>query len=91
MGSVSYCFILVLEDTFCDPSGIINERSADMKTSLTIATIALVFSVILSLVPTVATAEYSGKTAGRCGVVPCQNQQQVQRTSWPTPSYRGIR
>jgi hypothetical protein len=41
MGSVSNGFILVLEDTFCDPSGTVNERSADMKTSLTIATIAL--------------------------------------------------
>ena len=62
-----------------------------MKTSLTIATIALVFSAILSLAPTVATAEYSGKTPGRCGIVPCPTQQEVQRTSWPTPSYRGLR
>ena len=62
-----------------------------MKTSLTIATIALVFSAILSLAPTVATAEYSGKTPGRCGVVPCPTQQEVQRTSWTTPSYRGLR
>ena len=64
-----------------------------MKTSLTIATIALVFSAILSLAPTVATADYSGKTPGRCGVVPCASQQQAQRTSWPTPStsYRGVR
>ena len=64
-----------------------------MKTSLTIATIALVFSAILSLAPTVATADFSGKTPGRCGVVPCASQQQVQRTSWPTPStsYRGVR
>ena len=64
-----------------------------MKTSLTIATIALVFSAIFSLAPTVATADYSGKTPGRCGVVPCPTQQQVQRTSWPTPStsYRGLR
>ena len=42
-----------------------------MKTSLGIATIALVFSAILSLAPTVATADYSGKTPGRCGVVAC--------------------
>ena len=42
-----------------------------MKTSLTIATIALAFSAILSLAPTVATADYSGKTPGRCGVAPC--------------------
>jgi hypothetical protein len=42
-----------------------------MKTSLAIATIALVFSAILSLAPTVATADYSHKTPGRCGVVPC--------------------
>ena len=62
-----------------------------MKTLLTIATIALVFSAISSLAPTVATADYSGKTPGRCGVVPCLTQQQVQRTSWPTPSYRGLR
>ena len=64
-----------------------------MKTSLTIATIALVFSAILSLAPTVATADFSGKTPGRCGVVSCASQQQAQRTSWPTPStsYRGVR
>ena len=62
-----------------------------MKMSLAIATIALVFSAILSLAPTVATADYSGKTPGRCGVVPCANQQVVQPTSWPTPSYRGLR
>jgi hypothetical protein len=64
-----------------------------MKTSLTIATIALAFSAILSLAPTVATADYSGKTPGRCGVAPCPDQQQAQRTSWPTPStsYRGVR
>jgi len=64
-----------------------------MKTSLTIATIALVLSAILSLAPTVATADFSGKTPGRCGVVPCASQQQAQRTSWPTPStsYRGVR
>jgi len=64
-----------------------------MKTSLTIATIALVFSAILSLAPTVATADYAGKSPGRCGIAPCPNQQQAQRTSWPTPStsYRGVR
>jgi hypothetical protein len=50
-----------------------------MKTSLTIATIALAFSAILSLAPTVATADYSGKTPGRCGVAPCPDQQQAQR------------
>ena len=62
-----------------------------MKTSLTIATVALVFSAIFSLAPTVATADYSGKTPGRCGVVDCPNQQTMQRTSWPTASYRGLR
>jgi hypothetical protein len=64
-----------------------------MKTSLRIATIAVVFSAILSLAPTVATADYSGKTPGRCGVVPCTDQQQVQQTSSPIPStsYRGVR
>ena len=62
-----------------------------MKPSLAIATIALVFSAILSLAPTIATADYSDKTPGRCGVVDCANQQEVQRTSWPTPSYRGLR
>ena len=62
-----------------------------MKTSLAIATAALMFSAILSLTPTVATADYSGKAPGRCGVVPCPTQQEVQRTSWPTPSYRGLR
>jgi len=62
-----------------------------MKTLQTIATIALVFSAISSLAPTVAIADYSGKTPGRCGVVPCPTQQQVQRTSWPTPTYRGLR
>jgi hypothetical protein len=62
-----------------------------MKTLLTTTTIALVFSAISSLAPTVATADYSGKTPGRCGVVLCPTQQQVQRTSRPTPSYRGLR
>ena len=64
-----------------------------MKTSLTIATIALVFSAILSLAPRSRPPTYSGKTPGRCGVVPCPSQQQAQRTSWPTPStsYRGVR
>ena len=41
------------------------------------------FSAILSLAPTVATADYAGKTPGRCGVVPCASQQQAQRTSPP--------
>jgi hypothetical protein len=52
-----------------------------MKTSLAIATAALMFSAILSLTSGVAAAEYgsySGKTPGRCGVVPCPNQQQAQ-------------
>jgi len=64
-----------------------------MKTSLAIATTALIFSVILSLAPTVATADYSGKTPGRCGVAPCTGQQQVQETSSPirSTSYRGVR
>ena len=62
-----------------------------MKPSRAIATIALVISAILSFTSTVATAEYLGKTPGRCGVVPCLTQQEVQRTSWPTPSYRGLR
>jgi hypothetical protein len=62
-----------------------------MKTSLAVATIALVFSAISSLAPTVATADYSGKTPGRCGVVPCAGQQQVQQRSLPILSYRGVR
>jgi hypothetical protein len=62
-----------------------------MKPSLAITTIALMFSAILSLAPTVATADYSGKTPGRCGVVPCTGQQQVQQKSLPMPSYRGLR
>jgi hypothetical protein len=64
-----------------------------MKTSLVIVTMALVFSGILSLAPTVATADYSGKTPGKCGVVPCPSQQQVKQTSSPIPStsYRGVR
>ena len=44
-----------------------------MKTLLTIATIALVFSAISSLAPPVATADYSGRTPGRCEVVPMPN------------------
>jgi hypothetical protein len=64
-----------------------------MKTSLVIVTMAWVFSGILSLAPTVATADYSGKTPGKCGVVPCPSQQQVKQTSSPIPStsYRGVR
>ena len=64
-----------------------------MKTLLAIATMALIFSAILSLAPTVATADYSAKTPGRCGVVPCPSQQQVQQASSPisSTSYRGLR
>jgi hypothetical protein len=62
-----------------------------MKTSLAIATTALVFSAILNLTPGVATADYAGKTPGSCGVIPCPTQQQLQRTSWPNPLYRGLR
>ena len=64
-----------------------------MTTSLANATIALVFSAILGLAPAVATADYSGKTPGRCGVVPCTGQQQVQQKPSPIPSmsYRGLR
>ena len=62
-----------------------------MNPSLAIATIALVFSAIVSLTPTVAAADYSGKTPGRCGVVPCNGQQQSQRTYLQMPSYRGLR
>jgi len=62
-----------------------------MKPSLAITTIALMFSAIVSLTPTVATADYSGKTPGRCGVVPCNGQQQLQQTYWQMPSYRGLR
>jgi len=98
-GTVSYRYILGLEGTACHASGMVvrchrrSERNVAMKTSLGIATIAVVFSAILSLAPTVATADYSGKTPGRCGVVPCTDQQQVQQTSSPIPStsYRGVR
>jgi hypothetical protein len=62
-----------------------------MKPSLAIATTALVLSAIFSLAPNVAEADYSGKTPGSCGVVACQNQQEVQRTSWPNALYRGLR
>ena len=54
-----------------------------MKTSLAIATVALMFSVILSLTSRVAAADYggySGKTPGRCGVVPCPPSQQQPPT-----------
>ena len=37
-----------------------------MKPSLAIATIALVFSAIFSLAPTIATADYSDKAPGGC-------------------------
>ena len=51
-----------------------------MKTSLAIvlATIALTFGAMLSFTSGVAAHEYgslSGKSPGRCGVVPCPNQQ----------------
>jgi hypothetical protein len=62
-----------------------------MKPSPAITIIALVFSAILSLTPGVATANYAGKSPGRCGVIPCPTQQQLQRTSWPNPLYRGLR
>ena len=70
-----------------------SERSLAMTNSLANATIALVFSAILGLAPAVATADYSGKTPGRCGVVPCTGQQQVQQKPSPIPSmsYRGLR
>ena len=65
-----------------------------MKTSLTIV-LNYCVDVQRNLEPRThgATADYSGKTPGRCGVVPCPSQQQAQRTSWPTPStsYRGVR
>jgi hypothetical protein len=67
-----------------------------MKTSLAIATAALMFSAVLSLTSVGSAAEYgsyAGKSPGRCGVVPCPSQQQVEQTSWSTPStsYRGLR
>jgi hypothetical protein len=52
-----------------------------MKTSLAIAAAALMSSAILSLTSGVAAAgydSYSGKSPGRCGVVPCPSQQQTQ-------------
>ena len=51
-----------------------------MKTSLAIAVAALMFSTILSLASGVAAPVYdshSGKTPGRCGVVPCPSQQEA--------------
>jgi hypothetical protein len=52
-----------------------------MKTSLAIvlATAALMFGAILTLtsVGSAAYGSYSGKSPGRCGVVPCPNQQQA--------------
>ena len=64
-----------------------------MTTSLANATIALVFSAILGLAPAVATADYSGKTPGRCGVAPCTDQLKVQQkpSLIPSISYRGVR
>jgi hypothetical protein len=58
-----------------------------MKTSLAIA--ALMFSAIVSLTSGVAAADYgsySGKSPGRCGVVPCPSQQQA---SIPSTLSRG--
>jgi hypothetical protein len=55
-----------------------------MKTSLAIATAALMFSAIVSLTSGVAAAgydSYSGKSPGRCGVVPCPSQQQTPTSS----------
>jgi hypothetical protein len=51
-----------------------------MKKSLAIVltTIALTFGAMLSLTSGVAAHDYgslSGKSPGRCGVVPCPNQQ----------------
>jgi hypothetical protein len=60
-----------------------------MKTPLAIATAALMFSVVLSLTSGVAAAgydSYSGKSPGRCGVLPCPNQQQAPTSS---NQYRG--
>jgi len=53
-----------------------------MKTSLAIvfATAALMSGATLSLTSGVAAAgydTYSGKSPGRCGVLPCPNQQQA--------------
>jgi hypothetical protein len=53
-----------------------------MKKSLAIAltTIALTFGAMLSLTSGVAAHDYgslSGKSPGRCGVVPCPSQQQA--------------
>jgi hypothetical protein len=59
-----------------------------MKTSLAIATAALMFSAVLSLTSDVAAAaydSYSGKSPGRCGVLPCPSQQQAPISS----QYRG--
>jgi hypothetical protein len=57
-----------------------------MKTSLAIvlAAAALMFGAILSLTSVGSAAEYgsySGKTPGRCGVVPCPSQQQATISS----------
>jgi len=53
-----------------------------MKMSLAIA--ALIFTAIVSLTSGVTAADYgsySGKSPGRCGVVPCPSQQQASRPS----------
>jgi len=51
-----------------------------MKKSVAIATAALMLSAILSLTSGAAAHDYgslSGKSPGRCGVVPCPSQQQA--------------
>ena len=51
-----------------------------MKTSLAIATATLMLSAMLSLTSGVAAHDYgslSGKSPGRCGYLPCPNQQQA--------------
>ena len=58
-----------------------------MKTSLAIATATLMLSAMLSLTSGVAAHDYgslSGKSPGRCGVVPCPSQHQE-----PIRLYRG--
>jgi hypothetical protein len=62
-----------------------------MKTSLAIvlATAALMFGALLSLTSGGAAADYgsySGKSPGRCGVLPCPNQQEAPISS---SQYRG--
>jgi hypothetical protein len=60
-----------------------------MKTSRAIATAALMLSAILGLTSGLAAAtydSYSGKSPGRCGVLPCPSQQQAPISS---SQYRG--